>query len=401
MPPHRAAFIRSVENTLLTTFGRWGYQEVRTPAMEYVETMARGLEPSELDIAFKLVDRYTGRMMMLRSDVTPQVARMAAVALQDVLRPLRLCYIANVYRYPVDPGHPRRELIQAGAELLGLDDPQADAEAVALGVAALQSMGLKAINISVGQVGFARGILSGCGLSPEMEDRLMEAAHRKDRAEMERLLEEEDVPGKSGKALLALTELYGDENVIDKAQALAPNKECKDALGNLREVLGLLDSYGVDRDLVQVDLGELAGFRYHTGIVFAGFVSGAGKAVLKGGRYDGLVGGFGDPAPATGFAIDILELVEIVSRSGESAPAIDYLLVNRTGDREMGLRLARDLRDRGLDVLCLIRELPHEQLIRYAGEHRIENVLILDVEGKLSRMDPSTGKVVPCDLEEL
>ncbi len=401
MNPDRAAFIRKVENRFLSTFERWGYREIRTPAMEYAQTMAQGLEPSEQDIAFKLVDRYTGRMMLLRSDVTPQVARMSAIALQQVPRPLRLCYVANVYRHPDDPSHPRRELIQAGAELLGLEENQADAEVIALAIVSLQSMGLSGIRMSVGQVRYARGLLAECGLSPGFEDRLMDAAHRKDRTEIASILDRQEIGGRLRKSFFALTDLQGGDDTIDRAEELAPNQDCRDALADLREVLDLMAHYGVDRNLVQVDLGDLKTFRYHTGVVFSGFVSGAGKAVLKGGRYDDLVGRFGDPAPATGFAIDILELVEIASQGGEMAPSIDYLLINRTGDQGKGLRLSMELRGRGRNVLCLIRELAEDKWLPYVRAHRIETVLVLEEGGHLRRMDQSTGKLIPCEIEEL
>ncbi|UCF31371.1 MAG: ATP phosphoribosyltransferase regulatory subunit [bacterium] len=402
MTPDRAASFRKVENSLLSTFSGWGYREIRTPAMEYLETMAQGLTQAELDIAFKLVDRYTGRMMVLRSDVTPQAARMAAIGLQDLPRPLRLCYIANVYRYPDDPGHPRRELVQAGAELLGLQEPQADAEVVALAVNSLRSMGLSGIRISIGQVRYARGLLSERNLPPQTEDRLMVAAHRKDWAGMSGILDSEGITGGDLRpALLALTETQGGDEAIARAEHLAPNRECRDALTNLRTVLELLPSYGIDRDLIQVDLGEVAGFRYHTGVVFAGFVSGAGRAVLRGGRYDHLAGRFGNPDPATGFAIDILELVEIASGRVEMVPSIDYMLVNRTGDRAKGLRIAVELRNRGRNILCLIRDLPQERLLPYAKAHSIKKALILEGDGSLHCLDPSSGEPSACDLEEL
>jgi len=158
MTPVKAAFVRHIEDVVLEVFRLWGYQEVRTPSLEYVDTMSRGLGSEELDMAFKLVDRGTGKMLLLRSDVTPQVARMASLALSGTPLPLRLCYVADVYRHPDDPSHPRREVIQAGVELMGIDDPQADAEILAIGVEALKKMGLSGVRMSVGQVRYARGL---------------------------------------------------------------------------------------------------------------------------------------------------------------------------------------------------------------------------------------------------
>ena len=132
--------------------------------------------------------------------------------------------------------------------------------------------------------------------------------------------------------------------MLDRALEVSPNDTCRSAIENLRDVLALAESYGVASDNLFVDLGELAAFRYHTGPVFTGFVSGSGRAVLKGGRYDNLAGNYGRQAPATGFAIDLLEAVEIVSGHTKLEPAIDYLLVNRTSDSENGLRISVALR---------------------------------------------------------
>ncbi len=400
MPPPKASFIRETEGKLLNVFGKWGYQEVRTPAMEYMDVMARGLTQAELDIAFKMVDRLTGRMMVLRSDVTPQVARMAALALKDVPRPLRLSYIMDVYRYPTDPGRPRREMIQAGAELLGLDDPQADAEIVALAVESLRDIGLSDFRISLGQVDYARGLLDETQLSPEVEDRLMDAANRKDSSRMSRILDETGVSSALKGSFLALSEYR--EGVMDSADGIEPvNKRCAAAMENLKEVMDLVTCYNVDRDLLKVDLGELASFRYHTGIVFSGYLSGTGGAVLKGGRYDNLAEQFGSPSPATGFAIDILELVEIAAAGVSPTHGVSCMLVNRTGDREAGLAVAMELRGMGLKVISLIRDIDDDGLIPYAKAHRVREILILTGEREFEKLDQATGKASPCTLEDL
>ncbi len=400
MTPEKAAFIKRVEGTLLTVFARWGYQEIRTPAIEYLDTMSLGLDDDELDMAFKLVDRGTGKMMVLRSDVTPQVARMVSLAMSRVPLPLRLCYVADVYRHADDPSHPRRELIQAGIELVGLDDPQADAEVLAVGAEALAGLGLSGIRMSVGQVQYAKGLFQEAGFSPETEDEVVAAACSKDRGEMENLLEKEGVDGPVADAVLALVELSEKREVLERARSLAPNDMCRSAIENLEEILDLARIYGVEEEKIAVDLGDLAAFRYHTGAVFSGYVAGAGRAVLRGGRYDGLVEKYGRPAPATGFGVDILEAVAVTSLSGSGDPAIDYLLVNRTSDRDNGLRLSVELREKGKNVLCLIRDIPDQDLGAYISAHRIGKALVMDSDG-LSILDPETGEKKPCDPGEL
>jgi ATP phosphoribosyltransferase regulatory subunit len=307
MPPRKAGFIRATEDRLLGVFGRAGYSEVRTPAMEYLEAMARGVGEAELDIAMKFVDRDTGRMMVLRSDITPQVARMAALAMAGAPRPLRLCYVSEVYRYPRDPSRARRELIQAGAELIGVPGPAGDAEALALAVSCLRELGFTRLRFSLGQVLYARAVLGECGLDRDQEDRLLEVANRKDAGGMDALLSGFRVPRKCESALRLLAGLAGS---LEMARKAAPNPDARRAVDDLERVIDLAVKAGVDADLLTVDLGDLATFHYHTGAVFTGFVAGVGGPVAEGGRYDDLIGRYGSAEPATGFAIDILELTE-------------------------------------------------------------------------------------------
>ncbi len=400
MAPEQTASLRRLEATVLETFGLWGYQEVRTPALEYVDTMSRALEADELDMAFKLVDRDTGKMMVLRSDVTPQVARMASHALSGIPLPLRLCYVSDVYRHAGDPSHPKREMIQAGVELLGLQDPQADAEVLALGVRALAATGMAGIRMSVGQVQYAQGLFSQAGLDRATEDRLVRAACRKDQREIAKILGEGGVVPEVWGGILLLGELDGSMEMLHRAHTAASNDTSRNAITHLRHVLDMALSYGVAPEQLTVDLGELTAFRYHTGPVFTGYISGAGRAVLKGGRYDNLTGRYGRQIPATGFAIDILEILELSAAREEANSAIDYVLVNRTGDRDKGLEISMDLRSRNRKVLCLIRDIPDEDLGTFVRDHRIGRVIILQ-SGGLYSFDTRTGQKVPCRTEDL
>ena len=168
-------------------------------------------------------------------------------------------------------------MIQAGVELIGVDDPQADAEVLAVAFQALQKLGLTRVRISVGQVQYARGLFDEAAFDKETEDLLVEAACRKDRGRMERILAKADISTNSRESILTLSELAGTADVLDRALSGAANDACRMAVENLRQVFDLAVSYGVPADMLIVDLGELSNFRYHTGPVFSGFVSGAGR----------------------------------------------------------------------------------------------------------------------------
>jgi ATP phosphoribosyltransferase regulatory subunit len=284
---------------------------------------------------------------------------------------------------------------------VGLDDPQADAEVVALAVSAMDELGLPGLRISLGQVQYARGLLAECGLAPADEARVLEAAIRKDGTMMSGILSEAGVSATLIDGMMAVVELAGGVEVLENARRLAPVDECRRAVDNLEAILDLLRTYGIDPEKIHVDLGELAAFRYHTGLVFTGYTSGTGKAVLSGGRYDNLVEQFGKPDQSTGFAVDVLEVADIVAPASGPEPVIDYLVVNRSDDKEKGLCFSVELRERGRNALCLIRGLDDGELASYADAHGIRDVLVLSEDGDLLLLDRGTGTLGKCDKKDL
>ncbi len=392
MPPRKAAYVRSAEDALLAVLRRWGYREVRTPAMEYLDAMARGVGEAELDNAFKFIDRETGRMMTLRSDLTPQVARMAALALGEVPRPLRLCYLSEVYRTPLDPSRSRREILQAGAELIGVPGPEGDAEAIALAGECLRELGFASVRFSVTHTRYARAALAEAGLAPAASAGLLSAATRKDRGEAERILDAGKAPARVREALLLLAELGGEgkagaERMLERAEAAAPNAEARSAVSELAQVVALAEAAGLPPGSLTPDLGDLSAFHYHSGVAFAGFVEGVGRPVADGGRYDDLIGRYGAPCPATGFALDLLELAEVSPAARASLPPAGVALCDRSGRPGDALALARKMRGEGTAV-ALLPPLPDRELKEYARAHGAEGVMVLEKDGRLVRLDP-------------
>ncbi|MBI5628364.1 MAG: ATP phosphoribosyltransferase regulatory subunit, partial [Candidatus Rokubacteria bacterium] len=188
--PDEAARKRFVEGRLWSVFSQWGYREVVAPSYEYFDVLSLGTDQDLQEKMFKLVDRETGRMLALRADVTPQIARIVATRLRDAPKPLRLAYVTNVFRYD-DPQVGRyREFFQAGVELVGLEKPEADAEMISMAVEGLKALGLGRFQIDVGQVEFFRGILEEIRADGAIARTLRDALGRKDASTMERLVSE-------------------------------------------------------------------------------------------------------------------------------------------------------------------------------------------------------------------
>jgi ATP phosphoribosyltransferase regulatory subunit len=290
--------LRRCEAGLLAVFEKAGYAEVIPPAVEAADVF--GTE------AFRALDR-SGRLVALRSDFTAQVARIAATRLARV-SPLRLHYRGSVVRR-LGEG-PVHESLQAGCELVGAPGPEADAEVVGLALASLKALGLEGARISLGSTGYFSALAKAAGASEKLAAALMDAVDRKDLPTLRALCAQEVAPGQARDALLMLAQpprpQTAAHELLARAEAMAPSEEARLALRRLGEVL---DRVG-DRCL-EVDLGEVRGLGYYTGIVFNLYAPGAPKAVGGGGRYDSLLGRFGDPRPAVGFSLDLDGIVAV------------------------------------------------------------------------------------------
>ncbi|MBZ0159476.1 ATP phosphoribosyltransferase regulatory subunit [Candidatus Methylomirabilis sp.] len=347
-PPEETALRRLAERQILTVFERWGFHEVIIPTFEYLEVFSGDSEGEGGDKIFKFVDRQTGRLLALRYDPTPQVARLAATTLRYRPLPLRLSYVTNIFRYEAPQSGRQRECVQLGVELIGLQRPEADAEMVAMAVEGCRALGLQRFQIDVGQIEYVRGLVDALGPAPDRRRALVSAIDRKDTLEIELLLRGLDADDKSKQAVLDLPTLYGGKEVLARAQDLAPNRRSQEALKNLAQVYEVLEQYGL-ADQVIIDLGEARAFEYHTGVTFTAFAQGLGSEISRGGRYDDLIGGFGYPCPATGFAFDMEKVLEAVAAEGRPSIVTGqrFLIIDFNPDKRYALRIARLLREQG------------------------------------------------------
>jgi ATP phosphoribosyltransferase regulatory subunit len=376
--PDEAARKRHAESRLFEVFGRWGYREIITPTFEFFDTLATGTDPAVQENMFKMVDRETGRMLALRADITPQIARVVATRLRDEPTPIRLCYVTNIFRYDEPQLAHYREFYQAGVELLGLDQPEAEVEIVAMAVEGLRALGLSRYQIDLGHPDFFRGLMEELKADGARQHEVRAALARKDVSALERLVAELAPPAHVGDALLALPTLFGRAEVLERAAGLARNARSERALANLSEAHRLLGIYGL-ADAVLLDLGEVRGFDYYSGIFFEAYVADFGAAVAAGGRYDHMLARFGYDCPAVGFAFDVARLLSVMEAQGvaveRSGP--DFFIIDFTRDKTAALSLARRLRDLGASVArdIVTREL--EASLAYARAQCVGQVLVV------------------------
>jgi ATP phosphoribosyltransferase regulatory subunit len=344
---------RSIERQILSIFSQWGYQEVITPIFEYLDVFSLGVGEELLNRAYKFVDRATGRIMVLRPDVTPQIARIAATLLNGQPLPLRLCYSANVFRHEEEHAGREREIFQIGGELIGASDAESDAEMITLAIEILQKLGLKSFKIALGQMAFTLGVLQSFEPSPDLFKKVLHSVAKKEASQLEALLREAKVGLKTRKQVLSLLNLFGGEEVFKRAGALAGPPSCRLGLKRLKEVYAILKRAGY-QDHLLIDLGEVRGFDYYTGTIFEVFTEGVGSELGGGGRYDHLLEKFGAPSASTGFALHIERIqwaLEKISKDDAEYSSIDFLILHPESAAQKATALTHQIREAGFRVI--------------------------------------------------
>lgn len=377
--PRAAARRRGIAEKLLAEFEAWGYARLITPVFECADVLERGLGADARAATLRFVEPGSGEVVALRPDFTPQVARIAATRLADVDGPLRLCYEGAVNRMTSAQRGPlaQREILQAGIELINAGGAEADAEALAVAAAVLAHLGVAVAPLDVGHVAAARHVLAAAGAVDETARTALAAAlGKKDRAQVTRAAA---AAGPETAALAAaLVGLSGPpDDVLARARALPWPSAVHDALDELEAAIAGAARL-VPGAAFTIDLGELRGFEYYTGLRFAGFAHGAGEAVLRGGRYDELVGRYGRPARAVGFAIDI-EAVAQAQRAAALAPPpppTGALVV--AADRALAGRVAGALRAAGIRAAVDLHGGPAAGRVAYATDCGWTHVLDAD-----------------------
>ncbi len=306
--PAEAARLETLRRTLLDHFRTHGYRLVQPPLVEHLDSLLTGTG-RDLDLqTFKVVDPLSGRLLGVRADITPQVARIDAHLLNEA-GTTRLCYAGSVLRTSAGHGQ-TREVVQIGAELFGEPGIQGDAEVIGLLLSSLGVAGVGALHLDLGHVGVYRALAAGAGIAANGEDTELFAALRaKDVPSVAALTAR--LPAAWRDALNALPALYGPaQDVLVAARERLPDTP---AIRNALEALAALAQSAQPRvEALHIDLADLRGYHYHSGAIFSVFTAGLPAAVGNGGRYDGIGKAFGRARPATGFTLDLRQLASVV-----------------------------------------------------------------------------------------
>lgn len=373
----------AVQDGIKKVFHLFGYEDIETPTFEFFDIFNKERGSVTTQEMFKLFDR-DNNTLVLRPDMTPAIARCVAKYFMDSQAPLRLCYRARTFINNSSYQGRLKETTQTGAEMIGEDSPEADAEMIAMVVTALKSAGLKEFQVELGQVEFFRGLADEAGLDEEAQEELRELIENKNFFGVEELLEERPMRPEVKELLSRLPQLFGSLTDISQLRALTDNKRALKAIDRLEKVQEILKAYGVS-DYISYDLGMLSKYKYYTGIIFKAYTYGTGDYIVTGGRYDKLLVQFGTDRPAVGFAIVIDRLLQALSRQKIQIPVapVTTAVLYEPASWEKAIRLASHLRTNGMGVQ-VIRKDPEKPLQTYAGslkEGPVKNLLFLDEAG--------------------
>ena len=337
-----------IQDRLHNVLKVYGYRDIQTPSFEFFDIFNKERGSVASQNMFKFFDRE-GNTLVLRPDMTPSIARCAAKYFENEKNSVRLCYIGNTFINNSRYQGRLKETTQAGCELIGDASLEADAEMIALMIEAILSSGLTDFQVEVGHIGYFKGLAANAGLSTEGETEMREIIRNKNIFRVNEIIENENIDRNLGEVFYKLPQLFGGVEVLDNAANLADNDTSIRAVEHLKKIYELLKAYGVEK-YVTFDLGMLSELDYYTGVVFKAYTYNVGEPVGSGGRYDKLIGQFGNDKASIGCCINIDLLHQAIKRQKIDIPSKEdvKLLVYDDENVVNAIKLAGYFRNSGV-----------------------------------------------------
>ena len=329
---------RAVEATIFSVFEGWSYEEIIPPMFDYFDVFINGMGHDLEERIYRFIDRE-GNLLALRPEFTSLLAKMWATRLSGLPKPVRLSYSGEVLRFETLKGGRQREFAQIGIEHYGGDTRTADVEVLLVCMEVLEKLGVPDFQINLGNVDFFRGIVDRIDLPGERIDAIKDALDVKDQTGLERLLGDMPFDERQKNILRSIPRLMGGREVLSEMRSLIRNDRSRKAIDHLEEIYAVFEGLGLERRLT-IDLGEVRGFDYYSGMLFRAYVPGLGFEVANGGRYDGLSAQFGHDTPAVGFSFTLDRLEQIVTCDVET-PEAEAVASSSVSRFEEAVRLRR------------------------------------------------------------
>lgn len=383
----------TVQNQLHHTLHLYGYQDIQTPTFEYMDVFREEIGTISSRELYKFFDRE-GNILALRPDITPSIARAAATLFEYEEFPIRLCYIGNTFINHSSYQGRLKENTQLGAELIGEDSIEADAEMIAMLVDGLKKVGLKEFQVNIGHVDYLCALLESSALQEEIKAEIYTLIANRNYFGVDEILDREETESSIKEAFQILPELVGGVEVLRKAATITTHPKAKSAIVRLLKIYVLLQLYGVEEH-VTFDLSMSGSYGYYSGIIFRAYTYGTGDAVVRGGRYDHLLEKYGRSTPSIGFAIIVDELMSALSRQKIDVDSGHRnLIVYNDISQKNAMALAKECRNKGKCIILLKRDAGENKAYytEYGKKIHADSLLYLNDDGKIEMVHLKTGE---------
>lgn len=375
-----------LQEELHKIFGRYGFHDIQTPTFEFFDVFSKEVGTIPSKDLYKFFDRE-GNTLVLRPDYTPSIARCAAKYYPEEDMPLRFSYAGNVFINETAFYQGRlKETTQMGAEMIGDNTVQADGEMISLVINLLLQAGVENFTVELGNVEFFKGLLEEGCIGEDAAAQLREQIALKNYFGVEEFLSQQNINEDVRAVLLKLPELFGSVEVLQEAKKITKNKRSIAALERLEEIYEIMKIYHIEK-YISFDLGMLSKYNYYTGIIFKGYTMGTGEALIKGGRYDNLLGLFGKDAPAIGFTLLLDTLINALSRQDICIPkkASNVLYLYDRACMKEALLAADADRKRGehIELVCMADGKTLEDYTAFAKRHQMPRLHYFEASGSV------------------
>ena len=384
----------ALEARLKKVFHLYGYHDIQTPTFEYFDVFRKEIGTISSRELYKFFDKE-GNTLVLRPDFTPSIARAAATLFQEETLPIRLCYTGSTFVNHSSYQGRLKESTQMGAELLGDDSAEADAEMLALVIESMLTIGLKEFQLTVSNVAFIESLIEDAALKEEEQERVRELIINSNNYVAEEYLDSIQVKRSTREAFASLNGLLGGVDILEKAKNIAPNSRGVMALRRLEKIYDLLKLYGVEK-FVTFDLSMMGTYGYYTGIIFRGYTYGTGDAIVKGGRYDHLIEKFGKQSASIGVGIVIDELMNALTRQKIRIlyTRKNTMILYDEGRQKEAIALAKDFRSKAknIELIKKAKDKLLEQYVEYGKEYYAGNLIYIKRSGEITMINLVSGE---------
>lgn len=393
----------NVQENIQSILKLYGFKNIQTPSFEFFDIFNQKRGTASSNEMYKFFDR-DNNTLVLRPDITPSIARCVAKYYKEETLPIRLCYMGSTFSNNTSYQGRLKEICQIGAELMNDSTSDADGEMIALTIECLKKVGLIDFQVAVGHAEFFQGLVEEANLSKQEISELKNLIENKNVFGVEELLEEKKISEELKEIFISLSGFFEDSKHLNFVKSKTKNERVLNATERLKSLYEICETYGLS-NYVTLDLGMLNHYNYYTGIIFKVYTYGTGEAIASGGRYDKLIEQFGKECSAIGVAIVLDQLMIALERQGIFIPLSkkDTLILYRSTNREIAIKLANQFREQGLSIRLLRKDVNRsiDEYKSYAKASSAGGILEIENEDTIHVYDVWEGTHSKQDIKQM